>query len=168
MLMALILALSVTLAPPFGEAEARAVEAGFGLVVEITVAVEDAASAVLVRGISVTGELDPVALSDLGDGRWGGRLNLDGKENIQVAFEAIRMDDDAVISDLHTLEELGVDPAVLGEARSTAGTTAPSGGSGSGWWLVLATAAGFSAVLLVAIWATRSGRRTDQAEDEPG
>ena len=168
MLMALILALSVTLAPPFGEAEARAVEAGFGLVVEVTVAVEDGASAVLVRGIGVTGELDPVALSDLGDGRWGGRLNLDGKENIQVAFEAIRVDDDAVISDLHTLEELGVDPAVLGEARSTVDTTAPRGSSGSGWWLVLAAAAGFSAVLLVAIWAIRSGQRTDQAEDDGG
>lgn len=168
MLMALILALSVTLAPPFGEAEARAVEAGFGLVVEVTVVVEDGASAVLVRGIGVTGELDPIALSDLGDGRWGGRLNLDGKENIQVAFEAIRVDDDAVISDLHTLEELGVDPAVLGEARSIVDTTAPSGSSGSGWWLVLAAAAGFSAVLLVAIWATRSGRHTDQAEDEGG
>jgi len=168
MLMALILALSVTLAPPFGEAEARAVEAGFGLVVEVTVVVEDGASAVLVRGIGVTGELDPVALSDLGDGRWGGRLNLDGKENIQVAFEAIRVDDDAVISDLHTLEELGVDPAVLGEARSTVDTTAPSGSSGSGWWLVLAAAAGFSALLLVAIWAIRSGRRTDQAEDDGG
>jgi hypothetical protein len=34
--------------------------------------------------------------------------------------------------------------------------------------LVLAAAAGFSAVLLVAIWAIRSGRRTDQAEDDGG
>jgi hypothetical protein len=165
MLIALILALSVTLAPPFGEAEARAVDAGIGLVVEVTVEVEGGAAAVLARGVGITGELGPVALSDLGDGRWGGQLTLDGRENIQVAFEAIRADADDVVSELHTLEELGVDPAVLGEARPATGTTANST-SRSSWWLVLAGGAGLVAVLLVAIWAIRGGPRETPDETE--
>lgn len=165
MILAFLFALSVTLAPPFGEAEARAVDAGLGLVVEVTVEVQDGAAAVLARGVGIAGELGPVALSDLGDGRWGGQLTLDGRENIQVAFEAIRADADDVVSELHTLEELGVDPAVLGEARPATDTTASSA-SRSSWWLVLAAGAGLAALLLVAAWTFRGGRREAPGEAE--
>ena len=165
MVLALFLALSVTLAPPFGEAEARAVEAGLDLVVELTVEVEAGAAVVLARGVGIAGELGPVALSDLGDGRWGGLLTLEGNENIQVAFEAIRPDADDAISELHTLEELGVDPAVLGEATPPADTVAtPS--SRSGWWLALAAGAGLVALVLVAVWSLRGGRSDAPEETE--
>ena len=157
------LALSVSLSPPFGEAQARAVEAGSGLVVEVTVEVEGSASAVLARGVGIAGELAPLALSDLEDGRWGGLLVLDGRENIQVAFEAIRPDADDVVSELHTLEELGVDPAVLGAPREGNGSRTADDDSGARGWLFVAVGAALVAVVLVGVWAARGVRGDESA-----
>ena len=63
MLFALLLA-SVTLSPPFGQAEARAVDVrDDGMTLEVEVEVQQSALVVLVRGVGSVDELPPVAAS---------------------------------------------------------------------------------------------------------
>jgi hypothetical protein len=146
----LALLLSVTLAAPFGDAEARALEAGSGMTIEVVVTVDGGRSAVLARAVAAAGELPPVALADRGNGQWVGILNLSGREDVQVAFEAIDGGGHSDISDLTSLTDLGVDPAVISPTRPT---QVPPEDQGPNWWLVGGVAAGLAALLLLGVWA---------------
>lgn len=162
----LILLLSVVLGAPFGEAEARALEVDAGMTIEVSVAVDSGRSAVLARTVAFAGELPPVALIDQGDGRWVGVLRLSGRENLQVAFEAIKPDGSSDISGLSTLTELGVDPAVVSPTRPT---VPPAPEPGPNWWLVGGIAAGVAALGLL-IWWVLSGsvdHRSGNSDNTP-
>lgn len=141
--------LSVVLGAPFGEAEARALEVNTGMTIEVSVEVDGGRSAVLARVVAFAGELPPVALVDQGDGRWIGILRLSGREDVQVAFEAIGAGGATDISQLSTLTELGVDPAVVSRTRPT---VPPPPDPGPNWWLIGGLAAGIVAVALLVWW----------------
>ena len=172
----LVVALSVVLGAPFGEAEARALEADTGMTVEVAVTIDSGRSAVLARTVAFAGELPPVALVAQGGGRWVGELRFSGREDVQIAFEAIKPDGTSDISELLTLTDLGVDPAVISPTRPT---TLPAPGPGLNWWLVGGIAAGVAAVGLLVWWAfsnpvdKRSEKSdntadVDQSDEEPG
>jgi hypothetical protein len=141
--------LSVALGAPFGEAEARALEVDTGMTIEVAVEVDDGRSAVLARVVAFAGELPPVALIDQADGRWVGILRLSGREDVQVAFEAIDADGSSEISELSTLTELGVDPAVVSPTRPT---KPPAEEPGPDWWLIGGAVAGVAALVLLVGW----------------
>ena len=145
----LALMLSVVLGAPFGEAEARALEVDAGMTIEVAVAVEGGRSAVLARTVAFAGELQPVALVDQGGGRWIGVLRFTGREDVQVAFEAIKPDGSSDISELSTLSDLGVDPAVLSPTRPT---VPPAPEPVPNWWLIGGLAAGIAALGLLIWW----------------
>ncbi len=176
MLFALLLA-SVTLSPPFGQAEARAVDVrDDGMTLEVEVEVQQSALVVLVRGVGPVDELPPVAMSELTPGRWGGIVELPVVENIQLGFEVIRPDGgSAEVSELSSLIELGVDPAIFeldiapatteGVSGPTAETSASAERSDSDpsvapIWLAVAT--GAAALALVLVWSL-GGRKDDDA-----
>ncbi len=150
----LALLLAVTLGAPFGRAEARALTADGGLTVEVSVAVDDGRAAVLARPVSAAGELPPVALADQGDGRWVGILRLSGREDVQVAFEAIDAAGASDISALSSLTDLGVDPAVIAPSLPT---RPPAPDPGPNWWLIGAVVAGLAALALTAVWVAGAG-----------
>ena len=166
--------LSVTLGAPFGQAEAQALEVDSGMTIEVSVTVDGGRSAVLARVVAFAGELPPVALIDQGDGRWLGVMRLSGREDVQVAFEAIDAGGESVISDLSTLSELGVDPAAFSTTRPT---HPPPDEPGPNWWLLGGIGAGLAALVLIVVWAVAKpteGRSQDsdngadgeQSEDE--
>ena len=165
----LAMLLSVVLGAPFGEAEARAIEVDTGMTIEVSVELDSGRSAVLARVVAFAGELPPVALVDQGDGRWVGILRLSGREDVQVAFEAIDADGSSDISELSTLTELGVDPAVVSPTRPT---TPPAEEPGPDWWLIGGAVAGIAALILLVVWAVagaadkRSGEPDDSADFE--
>jgi hypothetical protein len=165
----LAMLLSVVLGAPFGEAEARALEVDTGMTIEVSVELDSGRSAVLARVVAFAGELPPVALVDQGDGRWVGILRLSGREDVQVAFEAIDADGSSDISDLSRLTELGVDPAVVSPTRPT---TPPAEDPGPNWWLIGGAFAGIAALVLLVVWAVagaadnRSGEPDDTADLE--
>jgi hypothetical protein len=146
----LAMLLSVVLGAPFGEAEARALEVDTGMTIEVSVEVDDGRSAVLARVVAFAGELPPVALIDQADGRWVGILRLSGREDVQVAFEAIDAGGATDISDLSTLTKLGVDPAIVSPTRPT---VLPSPDPGLNWWPIAGIAAGIGAIVLLVWWA---------------
>jgi hypothetical protein len=146
----LALLLSVTLAAPFGDAEARALEIDSGMTVEVSVVVDGGRSAVLARAVALVGELPPVALADHGNGLWVGILRLSGREDVQIAFEAIDGGGQSDISDLTSLTDLGVDPAVVSSTRPT---QVPPEDAGPNWWLVGGIASGLAAIALLVVWA---------------
>ncbi len=154
--------LSVTLAAPFGDAEARALEIDSGMTIEVSVTVDGGRSAVLARVIAVAGELPPVALVDHGNGTWIGIVRLSGREDVQVAFEAIDGGGNSDISDLTSLTELGVDPAVISASRPT---QPPPTENGPNWWLIGAVAAGLAALGLLVVWAV--GFKVDKRSENP-
>ena len=158
--------LSVVLTAPFGEAEARALEVDAGMTIEVSVAVDSGRSAVLARTVAFAGELPPVALIDQGDGRWVGIFRLSGREDVQVAFEAIKPDGSSDISELSTLTELGVDPAVVSPTRPT---VPPAPEPGPDWWLLGGIAAGVAAIGLLIWWALSGSvdRRSDNPDHAP-
>lgn len=167
----------VVLAPPFGTAQATAVSAEGGLVLELRVEVAANPEVVLARGVGLRGELSPLALSVIAPGEWGGIMTLDAAENISLAFEAIYPDGTVIISEPHTLTQLGVDAAVFGAppppALTTTTTTADVRfNADTVPWLIAAVVAGLAALLLLAAW-TLAGRSpvgdsagtTDDLED---
>jgi len=151
---------SVTLTAPFGNAEARALEIDSGMTIEVSVVVDGGRSAVLARAVSAAGELPPVALADQGNGQWMGILRFSGREDVQVAFEAIDGGGQSDISDLVSLTDLGVDPAVISSTRPT---QLPPENTGSNWWLVGGIAAGLAAIALFVVWAI--GDRVDKGSE---
>lgn len=164
MLALLVVLLSVVLGAPFGEAEARALEVDAGMTIEIAVEVDAGQSAVLARVVAFAGELPPVALVAQEDGRWVGVLRLSGREDVQVAFEAIDGGGSSTISELSTLTELGVDPAVVSATRPT---RPPAADPGPNWWLIGGVAAGFAALALL-VWWVMSGsidKRSDNSDN---
>ena len=167
----LAMLLSVTLAAPFGEAEVSAIRAGNGeLQLSVTVEVEVGAVAVLARTVGVDGaELPPVALSNVRSGVWQGIVTVPIRPDLRMGFELIaESGTTAVVSEVHTLVELGVDPAALQQV-SGGGTTRPiedpaiedpGDGDTRRWgWLGLAAAA--AALAAVAVWVLggRGSRR---------
>jgi len=158
----LALLLSVTLVAPFGDAEARALEAGSGMTIEVVVTVDGGRSAVLARAVAAAGELPPVALADQGNGQWVGILHLSGREDVLVAFEAIDGGGQSDISDLTSLTDLGVDPAVISQARPT---HVPTEDPGPNWWLVGGVGAGLAALVLLVVWAV--GYKADKQPENP-
>lgn len=156
------LLLTVTLAAPFGDAEARAVDAGPPLVVEVRVEVDGPFEAVLLRGISQTGELEPIAMTPQEDGSYATIVRLTQREDIDVAFEAIRESGEIVISDALSLTALGVDLAIFQLAPPTTGNPAPAQPDSATMWLVIAVVAVLGALLLVTMWVTdRSDESTE-------
>ncbi len=176
------LLLSVTLAAPFGAAEARATDVGDdGMTLEVRVVVDAPATAVLVRGVDSTGanELPPVALSDFGDGTWGGIVTLPVVENIKLGFELIPESGPATVSELHTLVELGVDAPIfhLDEPQADFQASGEAGSGRSPVWVWLALAAGVGALALVGLWVwwgrgprsvEEGAEEADEAEGEEG
>lgn len=167
MAVVLALVLSVVLDAPFGKAEARALEVDTGMTIEVSVELDGGRSAVLARVVAFAGELPAVALVDQGDGRWVGVLRLSGREDVQVAFEAIDGAGSSDISELSTLTELGVDPAVVSPTRPT---RLPAQEPGPSWWLIGGAAAGVVALVLLVAWAVagsgdKSGGEPDGAPD---
>jgi hypothetical protein len=112
--MPLVIALFLTLqlAAPFGDADAKAVSMDGEFVVEVSVEAPSGPDAVVARIVDAGRELPPVALSPLGDGRYGGFLTFSEVRDVRIAFEA-RLGVDVVTSDLVTLTDLGVDPVVF-------------------------------------------------------
>ncbi len=155
---------SVTLASPFGEAEARALKIDSGMTIELSAAVDGGRSAVLARAVALAGELPPVALVDQGNGTWIGILRLAGREDVKVAFEAIDGGGDSVISDLTSLTDLGVDPAVISSTRPV---RLPPEDTGPNWWLVGGVIAGLAALALLVVWAVwyKADKRSENPDN---
>ena len=166
--------LSVTLSPPFVSAEARATSVGDdGMVLEVQVEISESALVVLARGVGRFDELAPVALAELSEGRWGGIVELPIIEDIRLGFEIIRPDGgSAVVSELHLLSELGVDPAVfdVGRPTTTAAVSAedePADDGPSTAPIWLAVGAGAAALALLLIWWLWGDRDDDRDGDVP-
>jgi hypothetical protein len=164
----LVLLLSVTLSPPFGEASARLI--GFtptDVTIEVSVDVVDSAAIVLMRGQDVAGqELDPVALLLRDDGTWGAVVELPARPDLRIVFELIPDRGVSTLSAASSLADLGIDPARLtfGEPAAPA-EEAPSRPGLA--WIVVGAVAGAAALALVAVWSRTSGSEgEDEADDE--
>ncbi len=157
------------LASPFGEATATATSVDGGLWIDVSVEVSGSPVAVVVRGMGPGGsELPPVALADRGDGRWEGIVEIRVIENILIGFESIPAQGPAVLSEFHTLTELGVDRAVFsfdnpdtGFGEEDAPLVTPEGAR----WGWLGVAAGAGALALIAFWTIGSVRGRAQEDD---
>lgn len=154
--MSLVIALFLTLqlAAPFGDADAKAVSAdGDGFVVEVSVEAPSGPDAVLVRIVDAGRELPPVALSPLGDGRYGGFLTLSEVRDVRVAFEA-RLGVDVVTSDLVTLTDLGVDPVVFDSLTTFQDPVTSDADTGpSNLPLIFGVVLGLASLVALTVWA---------------
>ncbi len=146
----LAILLSVTLTPPFGEAEARALTVTGAITIDVSVEVEGAPTTVIARITGLAGELPPQALVERGGGIWGTIIRLTGREDVLIAFEYIDADGTTTISDSSRLTELGVDPAVIAPNLPT---TPPPEEPGIDPLLVAGVAAALGALVLVGFWA---------------
>jgi hypothetical protein len=169
--------LLLPLSSPFEEATATATSLDEGLRVDVSVVVEGSPTAVLVRGLAPgASELPPVALSNRGDGRWEGIVQLPVVENILIGFESIPTRGAATVSELHTLTELGVDSAVFSLNNPTTAfgedtdeSLVTPEGARWGW---MGVAAGAAALGLLALWTIETARgkgdedQESEAEDE--
>lgn len=153
---------SVVLSPPFGPAEASAVDDTDGLTIEIQVAVSGPWEAVLARPFSSFEELAPTALVDRGDGTWGALVRLPTAEDWSLVFDAIDPEGEAIRSDTASLTELGVDPVVVAGPPDGALPSEPV--PASTWWLVAGIALAFAALGALAWWTFAS----DGAAASPG
>ncbi len=150
----LALLLTIQLGAPFGDADAKAVSMDGDFVVEVSVEAPPGPDAVLARIIDAGRELPPVALSPLGDGRYGGLLTFAEVRDVRVAFEA-RLGVDVVTSDLVTLTDLGVDPVVFdGLVPAQTVTGSDDGDAGpSSLPLVLGVLLAVASLAALAVWA---------------
>jgi hypothetical protein len=167
------LLLLLPLDPPFGEAAATAADVDDRLLLEVSVEVEGSPVAVVVRGVgSGNAELPPVALGNKGDGLWAGLVDLPVVENILLGFEIIPQQGPAIVSELNTLTDLGVDRAVfaMDDVPTGLGEESPLITNEGRRWGWLGVAAGAAALMLVALWAGDflGGRRSEGAEDSGG
>jgi hypothetical protein len=144
--------LTVTLSPPFGEAEAHALGAPSARTFDVTVQVEGEPAAVLVRITGLAGELPPVALVPRGGGTYGQAIKLTAWEDVLISFEYIDVDGTTTISTPSSLSALGIDPGLLGLSAPTS-EPAPAE-SGVDPRLLAGVAAALAAVVLLAFWAS--------------
>ena len=173
---------AVSLQFPFGDAEATAlvVNDDGSAILEVSVDVIGSPAAVLVRGVGILDELPPVALAPRGGGEWGGLVELNTTAGVLLAFEFLHADGGrSEISELHTLVELGVDPAALiGRAPLAPSTRVPPsevpapidfGSSSSRWgWLTLGAGLAGGALLLVWLWMGKAEVTVEEtATDSP-
>ncbi len=151
--MGLLLAilLSVTLQPPFIEAEAQVLDTTGAFVIDLSVQVEGEPTAVLARMVGLAGELPTLALVERSEGVWGNVVRLTGEEDITVAFEYIEEDGTTAISSGSRLTALGIDPAVF--AADVPVAPEPQEGFAIDPWLILGVAAALSTVVLLMWWA---------------
>jgi hypothetical protein len=165
---AVVLAL-LPLAPPFGEAEARAVAAtGSTLTLEVTVEVLVGTQIVLVQPYGIDGAaLAPVPLSSLGGGSWGTLVDVPRDSGIRLGFEVLD-GGSRERSAVHTLVELGVDPAVFRDPLPAAAepTTAPPSPGRRWGWLAVGVVTGIAAVGL-AVTVLRPRRKEPVAGEAP-
>lgn len=150
--MSVVLALValIALSPPFGEAEAGAVSLDGGLTVEVVVEVDGPFTVVLAQPFSSFAELPPTALADLGDGSWGGFVELPTAENWNLVFDAFESDGTTVRSDATNLIELGVDKVIVtGEPEESNDSGGFSAGS---IWLAVAVVLLLSSLGALAWW----------------
>lgn len=155
MVLALVLLLSVTLAPPFGEAEATAVSwTDATVVLDVRVEVDGIAEVVLVQPYGLDSQpLDALPMSLLDDGTWGTLAEMPRVSGVRLGFEVFA-GTSREQSTIHSLVELGVDPSVFVGADvpppQIVETSSPS------WvWLGLAIGAGLVAVVLLVFWVRR-------------
>ena len=151
--MALLFAvlLSVTLSPPFGDAEARTLGAPSARTIDVSVEVEGTPAAVLARVVDVDGiELPPVALVPRGIGAYGQTIRLTAWEDVQISFEYIGADGESVVSAASSLSALGVDPELM--APTVPEPPTPQEESGFSPWLLAGIAAAVVAIVLVLFW----------------
>ncbi len=146
----LAILLSVTLTPPFGEAEARALTVTGAITIDVSVEVEGTPTTVIARITGLAGELPPQALVERGGGIWGTIIRLTGREDVLIAFEYIDADGTTTISDSSRLTELGVDPAVIAPSLPT---TPPPDEPGIDPLLLAGVAAALGALVLLGVWA---------------
>lgn len=140
----------VTLASPFGDAEAAGVALDDRLTIEVSVEVRGTFEAVIVTPFSSFEELPKTALRNRGDGTWGGLVELPSAEDWSVVFDAIEPDGTASRSETVTLTELGVDPVVVGAepAEPIPGDPIPA----STWWLIGGILLALAALGALAWW----------------
>lgn len=163
------LLLLIPLSSPFGEATATATAVDDGLRLEVSVEVDGSPVAVVVRGVaSGNAELPPVALGDKGDGLWAGIVELPIVENIRMGFEIIPERGPAIVSELNTLIDLGVDRAIftLDGEPSRFGDETPLVTQESRRWGWLGLAAGAAALMLIALWTADVFGRRSGSDDE--
>ncbi len=146
----LAILLSVTLTPPFGEAEARALTVTGAITIDVSVKVEGTPTTVIARITGLAGELPPQALVDRGGGIWGTIIRLTGREDVLIAFEYIDADGTTTISSSSKLTALGVDPAVIAPSLPT---TPPPDEPGIDPFLIAGLAAALGALILFGVWA---------------
>lgn len=142
--------LAVTLASPFGSAQATAIDDSDGLTIEVDVAVVGTWVTVLARPFSSFEELPPTALFDRGDGTWGGEVRLPSAEDWSIAFDAIDPDGETERSDSATLTALGVDPVVVDAPPHAPVPSRPI--PVSTWWLVAGIVLALAALGALAWW----------------
>ncbi len=156
----LTLILLVTLASPFGDASAGAVDLDGGMTIEVVVEVDRTFEIVLARPFSSFEELPPTALSDLGNGSWGGFVVLPSAENWNIVFDAFEPDGTTFRSDTTDMLALGVDKAVI--EGEPAGPVRTGRSVSSTWWLIAAVVL-ILAALGALTWWTFGGEPGDDA-----
>jgi hypothetical protein len=140
----------ILLPSPFGEAEAEAVSLDDGLTIEVVVDVEGPFTVVLAQPFSSFEQLPPTALANLGDGSWGGFVELPTAQNWSLVFDAFESDGTTVRSQSTNLLELGVDRVIVsGEPEES---TDSGGFSAASLWLVLAIVLLLGSLVVLAWW----------------
>ncbi|GMQ92652.1 MAG: hypothetical protein BMS9Abin12_0129 [Acidimicrobiia bacterium] len=139
----------VALSSPFGPVEGKAVSDEAGLTVQITIEVDRAFEAVLVRPFSAYEELPPTALVFIDTDMWGGLVNFPTAEDWALVFDGIESDGASSRSESVTLTEIGVDPLVVAdEPARLPGRSIDS----STWWLIGAGVFALAALAALAWW----------------
>ena len=155
----------VTLGAPFGDATAGAISLDNGMTIEVIVEVDRSFDVVIARPFSSFEELPPTALSDLGNGSWGGFVTLPTPENWSILFDAFETDGTTFRSDTTDLLAMGVDKVVI------AGDPLPPA-SGAGWpvatvWLALAVVLIFGSLAALTWWTFSGDPDGEDLEGEP-
>lgn len=163
-MMFLALIALVSLASPFGDAEAGAVSIEDGMTIEVTVDVARTFEAVLVRPFSSFEELPPTALNDLGNGSWGGLVELPSAENWSLVFDAFESDGTTFRSDTTDLLALGVDKVVI--AGEPTEPVDRGGITSATWWLVAAIALVLAALGALTWWTFAGDPDGGPTDDE--
>lgn len=168
--MSFIIALlaGVVLASPFGVAEASAIDNSHGLTVEMTVAYDPSATAVIVRPFSDYEELPPTAMTLREDGTWIAWVVLPTSQNWKIGFEGFPAKGGSELSETTDLLAMGVDAVVLTSPDPAPLPPKPLIPEGSFWLIVGALLA--VAALGALAWWTFSDHATDdgQPTTDPG